>query len=263
MHRRWVAASLLGKIVALAIFSFCPTLAVLCFVAPDLWLLYQLLLPSAQGLGPTYVRFATPRREVWLTIDDGPDERDTPRLLDLLDRHGARATFFLIGEKALRQPEAVREIERRGHEVAHHTHTHPRFSFWCAGPQRVRAELEQGLAALARGGARPHRFRPPVGIKNFFLQAALAEHHLDCVAWSVRAFDCADGRRAAAVAARVLRRIHPGAIILMHEGPSVPEAVRVEAIARVLEGLTAQGYTCVVPGAEALRRPGGCSAKIT
>jgi peptidoglycan/xylan/chitin deacetylase (PgdA/CDA1 family) len=253
MHRIWAAISLLGKIAALALFSFSPFLAACCFFGPDLWLLYQLLVPSAQGMGPVYCSFATARQEVWLTIDDGPDELDTPRLLDLLDRHQARASFFLIGRKARRHPELVREIARRGHEVAHHTQTHPRFTFWCASPRRVREELDQGLAALAAGGVRPRRFRPPVGIKNFFLQAALAERQMVSVAWSRRAFDCAGGR-AATVAARALRGLRAGAVILMHEGESVPAPVRIEAITLVLQGLSEQGFACVVPEPAALRR---------
>ena len=254
MQRTWAVLSAAGKIAAFAWHSHSPLLAAACFFGPDLWMLYQLLVPGAQGTGRVVTRFASDRPEIWLTIDDGPDARDTPRLLDLLDQHRARATFFLIGEKALRHPELVREIGRRGHEVAHHTQTHPSFSFWLAGPRRVRAELDKGLAALAEGGARAVRFRPPVGIKSLFLRAALAERGMTCVAWSHRAYDCAGGR-VEKVAGRALREIRPGAILLMHEGPSVPDPIRVEAIALVLSGLAARGYGCVVPPAESLLPP--------
>ena len=256
MHRTWLGLSAVGKIAAGLLFSAEPVLAAFCFFSPDLWLLYQLLVPSAQGVGPVYTSFSTEGSEVWLTIDDGPDESDTPRILDLLDRHRARATFFLIGMKAGRHPDLVREIERRGHEVGHHTHTHPQFSFWLASASRVRRELDLGLLAFARGGARPRRFRAPVGIKNLFLQAALAERGLANIAWNVRSFDCAR-RDPTAIAAYVLARVKPGGIVLMHEGPAVPEAARVEAIARLLEGLAARGYACVLPRANQLRLPTG------
>ena len=99
--------------------------------------------PGACGLGPTRcwpITCSHPRRrvwcactgasrptrpEVWLTIDDGPDPEDTPRILELLAAHGARATFFVIGENAAAHPGLIRAIAAAGHEVAHHTHTHP------------------------------------------------------------------------------------------------------------------------------------------
>src|SRR5580704_4313056 len=114
------AASLIGKVIAAAIWSRAPFGAAVSFFSADLYLLYCLLAPSSQRLLPVRTRFATERREVLLTIDDGPDPEDTPRILALLDRFGARAAFFLIGEKAARHPELVAEILRRGHEVGHH-----------------------------------------------------------------------------------------------------------------------------------------------
>jgi len=239
-------ASLIGKVMALGSYPFSPWLAAAFFVGPDLVIIHNVFVPSAQGLGRVYTRFKTSRPEVWLTIDDGPDERDTPRILDLLDRHRARATFFLIGEKAARHPELVAEIIRRGHEVAHHTQTHGIYNFWCATPSHVRRELDAGLESLGRGGARPRWFRPPVGIKNFFLHAALAARGLVCVGWSDRSRDGTD-RDSARIVARVLKSVQPGAIILMHEGPDVHISVRVEAIAGVLQGLEARGFACVLP----------------
>src|SRR5882757_7713989 len=84
--------------------------------------------------GPVVTRFATPRREVWLTIDDGPDPEDTPQLLTLLATHDAHATFFVIGERAAAHPALIRAITDAGHEVAHHTYTHPLRTFWYASP---------------------------------------------------------------------------------------------------------------------------------
>ena len=81
------------------------------FFAPDPWVFLQFFLPSAQGFGPAITSFETERREVWLTIDDGPDPSSTPRVLDLLRKHGARATFFVIGEQVARHPELARRIE--------------------------------------------------------------------------------------------------------------------------------------------------------
>jgi peptidoglycan-N-acetylglucosamine deacetylase len=246
------AVNLIGKILAVVLWAQAPWLAAVLFFGPDFYLLYHLLAPSAQGLGWVVTHFSTGQREVWLTIDDGPDEADTPRLLDLLDQHRARATFFLIGRRAARHPELVAEIIRRGHEVAHHTYTHPLYTFWGATPSRVRRELDDGLAALRQGGAEPRCFRSPVGIKNAFLHRALAKRGLVCVAWSVRSGDSRlqDPDR---IVARVMKQVEPGAILLTHEGPDVPSTVRVEAIARLLGALRAQGFSCVVPDARQWR----------
>lgn len=254
MLRPVVIVSLLGKLIAVVLWGFasCPRIAAAFFFGPDTFLLYHHFAPSAQGLGRVFTRFTTDRAEIWLTIDDGPDPEDTPRILDLLDRHRARATFFLIGERAARWPELAAEILRRGHEVAHHTHTHPVATFWCASPSRVNSELDDALAALRIAGASPRRFRPPVGIKNIFLGDALKARGLQCVGWSVRSGDCRS-RQAEPVVATVVRQLVPGAIILLHEGTSVPPSVRVKAIQLVLEALAARKFTCVVPGAERLR----------
>jgi peptidoglycan/xylan/chitin deacetylase (PgdA/CDA1 family) len=222
------------------------------FFAPDPFLFWAVVGPRAQGLVRTATHFATDRREVWLTIDDGPDPDGTPRLLDLLDRHGAKATFFVIGERAARHPGLIREIVRRGHEVAHHTHTHPRFTFWCAGPARLAAELDRGLVALRTAGVQPRWFRPPVGIKPFLLAPALAARDLHSVGWTIRSGDC-QAASAEAVAAAVAPRLRPGAIVLLHEGPGVPAAVRTAGLARVLAACGAHGYAGVIPRAEQLR----------
>ncbi len=246
-------AALAAKIAGAGAWMFSAHgLGAALFFAPDPFLLWALFAPGAQGLVRVFTHFVTERREVWLTIDDGPDPEDTPRLLDLLDRHGAKATFFVIGERAARHPELVREIARRGHEVAHHSHTHPLGTFWCASPRRLAAELDRGLGALRAVGATPRWFRPPVGIKHLLLAPALAARDLRCVGWTVRSGDC-HATSAEAMAASVAARVRPGAIVLLHEGRGVPTGVRVAGIAHLLDSLSREGFACVVPHAEQLR----------
>ncbi|MFH1499386.1 MAG: polysaccharide deacetylase family protein [Verrucomicrobiota bacterium] len=217
------------------------------FFSGGLPVLFHVFAPNAQGLARVFTRFATERREVWLTIDDGPDPDDTPRLLDLLDRHDARATFFLVGNRAARHPGLVAEIVRRGHEIGHHTRTHPRADFWCAGPGRLRRELDAPAALSAAT-----RFRSPVGVKPPGLGRVLRERGLDFIGWSIRSGD-SFARDPEAVATRVLRALRPGAIILMHEGPPLKAPVRVAALEQVLAGLAERGYRCVIPAREQLR----------
>ena len=258
MHRRTVWFLLLfnlaGKIAAVLLGWAAPVAALALWFGPDLLLAYHVFAPRAQGLVRAHWRFTTPRREVWLTIDDGPDPEDTPRILALLAAHGARATFFVIGKNAAAHPELIRAISAAGHEVAHHTHTHPLAMFWCASPARVAMELDAGLEALRKAGVKPARFRPPVGIKNLWLAAALRVRGLTCVSWSARGLERRGGD-ADAVAARATGGLAPGAILLLHEGPRVPAPIRVNAIGRVLDRLREQGYECVVPGPDQLAAP--------
>ena len=226
--------------------------AIVLFVSMDAVVLYNLFTPNSQGLCRVFTHFQTDQPEIWLTIDDGPDAHDTPRLLDLLDRHQAKATFFLIGENASRHPALTAEIQRRGHEIGHHTHTHPLAGFWCASPGRVRRELDDASAAFTQLGVHVQRFRAPAGIKNLFLGCALIPRKLACIGWSMRSRDSL-AHDPGVVVNRIMKRLRPGAIVLMHEGEKLDARVRVEAISQLLDALAKRGYRCVVPAHEQLR----------
>lgn len=223
-------------------------LAVIVF-AHALWLL-PTLLPACDWCGPVVCKLPpTGEKEVWLTIDDGPDEHDTPLLLDLLDAHGAKATFFFIGAKAARHPGLVREVVSRGHEVGNHTMTHPQYSFWAYGPGAARREIMDCQRALHEAcGVTPTWFRAPAGFKSPFVQAIVEREGLRLACWSARGLDGVDTYKT-----RVLERlksgIAPGAIILMHEGRLDLEGKRLapQVLGGLLTWLQANGYRCVLP----------------
>jgi len=243
--------SLAGKIAAWVVGWNAPVLALALWFGPDFLIAYHLLVPNARGIVPMRRRFRTERKEVWLTIDDGPDPEDTPRLLALLAQHQARATFFVIGERAAQHPGLIRAIVAAGHEIAHHTQTHPLAAFWCASPGRLARELDEPTRILEAQGVQVARFRPPAGIKNPWLAGALRARSLTPIGWSARGLELW-ARGPEPVADRVLRKVAPGAILLMHEGPRIPAVIRVAAIGCVLERLRAAGYRCVVPEAAQL-----------
>ena len=193
---------------------------------------------------PVLPRLPTAQRQVWLTIDDGPGE-DTAAMLDLLDRHRARATFFVVGDRAAARPELLREIVRRGHGIGNHSASHPQAWFWALGPRRMREEVARAQSVITQvTGTAPRWFRAVVGMANPFVSSALREHGLARVAWSARGFD-ALAEDPVAVVARVERTLAPGAIVLMHEGAR--HGRNVETMALLLQRLETLGYSTVLP----------------
>lgn len=124
---------------------------------------------QSQLFGPT-LRHTPSVKQFALTFDDGPNPAATPRLLDLLDRHKVRATFFLIGNYVRACPELARETAARGHQICNHTQTHPNL-FWL-GRARLRQELEHCQVAIGEAiGQTPRWMRPPFGGRGPFLDA--------------------------------------------------------------------------------------------
>ena len=229
-------------------------------VAPGLWpwalgavaanqaaILAGVLLPRSRLLGANWTRLperAAGRGDIAITLDDGPDAEVTPRVLELLARHGAAASFFLIGERAARHPRLVRDIVAAGHHVENHTQHH-RHNFALLGPGRCAREVaaaQDTLAALA--GSAPRFFRAPAGFRSPFLDRALARLGLQRVSWTRRGFDTR-ARDAAAVSARLTRGLAAGDILLLHDGHAARTAaggpVVLEALPRVLQAARAAG----------------------
>jgi peptidoglycan/xylan/chitin deacetylase (PgdA/CDA1 family) len=231
-------------------------LALAPIVFSHLLLLYATLSANCQWFGPVFRSFETDKKEVLLTIDDGPSVAHTMAMLDLLERFHARATFFVIGKNAEQHPHLITEILTRGHEIANHTYTHPSGTFWIAGPRRIAAEIDLCAELLRAGPERPARFfRAPVGLKNLFVHPELKPRGLALIGWSVRGLDTIR-RDPAEVADRILREAKPGAIVILHEGHRVEKDpdFNPHCLELTLSGLSEQGYQCVVPRPEQLRR---------
>jgi peptidoglycan/xylan/chitin deacetylase (PgdA/CDA1 family) len=217
-----------------------------------LLILFPTLVANCQWWGPVITSFATRRREVWLTIDDGPDPIQTPRMLEILQRFRASATFFVIGKRAAEFPAELAAIRAAGHEVANHTCSHPSGTFWCLPPSRIAAEIDQCPVSS-------RYFRAPAGMKNFFVYPALERRKMELIGWTVRGLDTVS-KDPAAVAARIIRGIKPGAIVLLHEGRRVKNDpdFHPRCLEFTLLALTKANYRCVLPTPEQLRsRAGG------
>lgn len=233
-----VALHLLAVVVVVSVPAYWPwVLATL--IANHILLTLLGLWPRSQGLGPNWTRLpagARARREIALTIDDGPDPEVTPQTLDILDRYQARATFFCVGDKAARHPELCREIVRRGHAVENHSQRHCHsFALW--GGKGFRRELETAQQTLTGiTGERPLFFRAPAGMRNPLLDRVLAHLDLRLASWSVRAFDTRSGN-VERVRERLLSGLVPGAILLLHDGNAARTRDGVPVIVDVLPAL--------------------------
>jgi peptidoglycan/xylan/chitin deacetylase (PgdA/CDA1 family) len=178
------------------------------------------LWPRSTLLGPNMRRLpeaAAARGEVAITIDDGPDPEVTPAVLDLLDAHGARATFFCIAQRAAAHPALAREIVRRGHSVQNHSDAHCH-DFSLRGPRGMASEIGRAQQRLADvTGIAPRFFRAPAGLRNPFLAPVLRRLDLTLVSWTRRGFDTRE-RDARRVLQRLARGLRAGDIMLLHDG---------------------------------------------
>ena len=209
------------------------------------------LWPRSTWLGANIRRLpaaAAARHEIALTIDDGPDPAITPGVLDLLDAHRARATFFCIARHAERHAALCREIVRRGHSVQNHSHRHSNV-FSLLGPAAIRRELVQAQDTLAQvTGQRPRYFRAPAGLRNLFLDPVLHGLDLQLVAWTRRGYDT-NRRDPAEVLGRLTRGLAAGDILLVHDhhtavAPS-GRPVTLEVLPALLQRFDAAGLRAV------------------
>lgn len=243
---------LAGRLAAvLGVVAMRGRLRAIAWSAHDFLWLYPTLRRNCSWHGEVLTRFHSQERAVWLTIDDGPDAEGTPRILDLLAKHDAKATFFVIGRQVERDPALCRRIISEGHGVENHTYSHPA-GFWWAMPRPfVRREIERASHAIVSAtGKAPRFFRSPVGMNNSSIHPVAAGLGLRVAGWSV---DGCDGCPAAptAIVTRIMRAIHPGAIVLIHESGGTRR--RLLTLARLLDKLEETGYRALLPSEHALR----------
>ena len=189
---------------------------------------------------------ARARDRVAITFDDGPDAEHTRPLLELLERRGHRATFFVIGKRAEAAPALVAEIVRRGHGLGNHSYEHA-YTTPFRDPARLAADLARAQEVMAQAGARVRFFRPPIGILSPRVAAAARRLGLTLVGWSATARDGRAATTAAEAAARLIAAARPGAILVLHDaverGARTPVAAA--ALGPLLDALAARGLRSV------------------
>ena len=202
------------------------------------------LWPKSRLLGANMLRLpdaAASRNEVALTFDDGPDPDVTPKVLDILDLHRAKASFFVIGDKAAAHPELIREIVKRGHSIENHSRKHSNFfGFFAWTALRKDIGTAQEIIAGITGRS-PTFFRSPMGIRNPMVDPVIAQFGLRYITWTRRGFDTVTSD-AAVVLERLTRKMSAGDILLLHDRRTHGErAIVLEVLPALLDRIAAAG----------------------
>lgn len=187
----------------------------------------------------------TDKKVVALTFDDGPDPQFTPALLDVLKKHDAQATFFVMGKKAESHPQILKRIAAENHEIGNHSYSHPDFN-----KLKKDAQLEEinKTTAIIKSltGQSPMLLRPPGGYLSYDLMEMSKKQKLTIAYWTYQqdSKDWRNGTKAPAIAGHIIKNIQPGQVIILHDGcPNSMETVR--AVDMIISNLKEDGYTFV------------------
>lgn len=213
-----------------------------------LWIIiYPVTDYFVRWIAPAVIRRGNiPGKRVHLSFDDGPDPMYTGKLLMILREMKVQATFFLVGEKALRHPELVRQIVQEGHQIGLHTQYHRHAYFM--GPVASLNSIFQGKKALEEiSGQRVVFFRPPWGALNLFQYWGVKKCGLNVVLWSANAQDWKKATGVEGILQRLLRRTKPNTVIVLHDSGGEPGAPQntLTALPDFITELKSRGYQFV------------------
>jgi len=225
-------------IIPLAIF------VLLCMIAP--------FMPGFSFFLPIISRGKSGKRAVALTFDDGPDPNTTPALLSLLSSHNIKATFFIIGEKADKYPELIKDIIQKGHTIGNHSYHHDTLVM-LKSYKKLKREIEDTQNILKKHGIIPLLFRPPVGITNPKLKNALSELNMQAVNFSCRASDFGN-RRIKYLSKKILKNVNSDDIIILHDVMPKDSDYWLNEIALIISGIKDMEFD-ILPLDEIIEQP--------
>jgi peptidoglycan/xylan/chitin deacetylase (PgdA/CDA1 family) len=217
------------------------------------WALYNGQLPKTQGFGRTFVGTPGDGNLLALTYDDGPNTAWTPALMEVLDRHEAKATFFTIGRYARQEPALLREVAAAGHAIGSHTYTHVTMALH--SDDTIRRQLRQTRDAIEEAGVEMttvkglRLMRPPYGRRRPATLRILGEEGYLPVLWSVTLWDWSKGVTTEKIMRKAEKQIQGGDVILLHDGCNIAmgwdRSHSVEATDRILTRWKAEGMRFV------------------
>jgi len=210
------------------------------------------LFPGLEMYGPIVQRGPAGRRSIALTFDDGPHPVTTRRILAALAGTRHRATFFVLGAKARRHPDVLREIQAAGHTIGVHGDEHDRLHSFRM-PRRVYRDLVRAARAVEDAtGVRPRLFRPPLGHTSVNAAPGVRRAGMLVIGWSTRGLDGLRTQTPGAVVARIAGSLSDGDIVMLHDAAERDdyEPASVRALPELLRLLDERGWTSV--GVDAL-----------
>lgn len=154
---------------------------------------------------------------VALTFDDGPERTMTQKVLEILDKYKVKATFFVVASKIEGNEAILKRMVREGHIVANHTYSHSAYL-----PMKSYKDISEELILCQNKiygtiGKKTILFRPPFGVTNPNIAKAVRRLNLKCIGWSVRSFDTISLFKREYICKRIIKKIHKGAVILLHD----------------------------------------------
>ncbi len=155
-----------------------------------------------------------------LTFDDGPEPATTPAILEILKKYQAKATFFVIGKKAVLYPELIHQIVEEGHTLANHSYSH---SNWIGffSEKKLQADISRNTELIKKlSGKQTRFFRPPFGVTNPKYRRILKSLNLISIAWTLRSYDTTISNKEKLVK-RITNNLFPGTIILLHDNQNI------------------------------------------
>ena len=193
-----------------------------------------------------FLQGPTDQKRIALTFDDGPDPRFSNDVLDVLKQYNVPATFFVLGSKAVANPEIVKRMQNEGHVIGNHTYAHPNLveESDLKTLEREVTRTEDALNGII--GYRTKLFRPPYGFLYNELVEKLRDMNYYVIGWSVDSLDWQEDPPEV-IASKVLDNIHPGAIILMHDGAESDgdRTNTIKSLHQIIPTLQEQGYEFV------------------
>lgn len=179
---------------------------------------------------------------VALTFDDGPDERFTPKVLEILKENDIKATFFVVGEGVKKNPEILRQIHENGHEIENHTMTHPYLE------KLTKQEVENEIDGCSKEiekiiGKKPKYFRTPRGNASPDIMSVMKKEKYQMIFWTI-CLEHKASKTPLTMAKRVIQKRKPGIIILTHDG-RLDRSKSLAALPELIKGYKEKGYRFV------------------
>ncbi len=179
-------------------------------------------------------------KKIAITFDDGPNQKYTLDVLDILERYDAKATFFCIGQNIEEYPEILQQIAEHGHEVGNHTFSH-HVMIDFNSTENWLLEIKQNDTAIQKViGKKTTIFRPPFGVTTPKLAKALEVTGHQVIGWNIRSYDTVI-KNPERIIKNITKQLHPGAIILLHDNQSNVMTV----LEQLLQFLQKQNYQTV------------------